>query len=241
MSLKDQRIVVVGGSSGIGLETTRILANQGAQLIITGRNQERLEAAEKSIPNVIRTACLDFTDGVAMKGFFNTTGEIDHLVLVAGGVPLTGAFLHTDVSRMEDYFTQKFWGVVRTAHAGIPVVKPKGSITFFIGRAGRSALSGWAGVSAVNMAIIGIAKTIALEVAPKRVNVIAPALIDTPVYDYMSEEERRSYYAEAASKVPVGRIGTSEDVAQCVLFLLACEFVNGVVLDVNGGGTITNM
>lgn len=241
MLLKNQKIIVIGGSRGIGIEITRALGKHGAKLIITGRNQEALEAAKTSIPNIIRTACFDFADEMAVKQFFKTVNEVDHLLLVAGGAPLEGEFLNTDISKIEGYFTQKFWGVVRTAQCGIPVVKPKGSITFFIGRAGRAALSGWSAVAAVNMAIVGLAKTIALEIAPKRVNVIAPGLIDTHVYDSMSAGKRQTYYSDTASNIPAGRIGKPEDVAQCVELLLTCDYVNGIVLDVNGGGTIANM
>jgi NAD(P)-dependent dehydrogenase (short-subunit alcohol dehydrogenase family) len=139
MSLDKQKIIVIGGTRGIGLETTRILAYHGAKLIITGRDQEALEDFRKSIPNVIRIACFDFTDERAVRQFFKTVDEVDHLLLVAGGTPLEGGFLETDISRIKGYFDQKFWGVVRTAKYGIPSVKLKGSITFFIGRAGRSA------------------------------------------------------------------------------------------------------
>jgi NAD(P)-dependent dehydrogenase (short-subunit alcohol dehydrogenase family) len=241
MLLKKQKVIIVGGSRGIGLETTRTLAKHGARLIITGKNRDSIDSAAASIPGVIRTACFDFTDELQVTRFFNGVDDVDHLVLVAGGTPVRGVFSETDIASMKGYFAQKFWGVVLTAQKGIPKIKPTGSITFFVGRAGRSAISGWSAVAAVNLAIIGLAKTIALEIAPKRVNVIAPGLVDTHAYENMSETQRREFYRGVEANVPLGRIGTPEDVARCVLLLLSCEFVNGVVLDVNGGGTIDNM
>jgi NAD(P)-dependent dehydrogenase (short-subunit alcohol dehydrogenase family) len=131
MLLKGQKIIVIGGSRGIGLEITRALSNHGAKLIITGRSQQELEAAKTNIPNIIRTTCFDFANEMAVKQFFETVNEVDHLLLVAGSAPLEGEFLKTDISKIEGYFAQKFWGVVRTARSGIPMVKPKRSITFF--------------------------------------------------------------------------------------------------------------
>jgi NAD(P)-dependent dehydrogenase (short-subunit alcohol dehydrogenase family) len=241
MLLKNQNVIIVGGSRGIGLETARVLAEHGAQLIITGRHLETIERARADISNVVRTACFDFTDELQVTRFFNSVEDVDHLVLVAGGAPVSGTFSDTDIALMQGYFAQKFWGVVLTAQKGIPRVNPRGSITFFVGRAGRCALPGWSAVAAVNLAIIGLAKTIAMEIAPKRINVIAPGLIDTHVYDDMADTERLEFYSDVESKVPLGRIGTPVDVARCVLFLLTCDFVSGVVLDVNGGGTMCNM
>lgn len=236
--LLNQRILVIGGSSGIGFATTDILVKQNADVIITGRSEENLAKAKERIKGIKEIHCFNFTDETSIKHFFASIEPIHHMVIVAGGEPLTGSFLDTDIDKMRNYFEQKFWGVVNTAKYGIPKVIKGGSIVFFIGGAGRLAIPGTSGLAAVNCAIEGMAMSIAREIAPTRINVIAPGLIDTHVYDSMSNIERETFYNQVASSLPVGRVGTPEDIAQGVLFLITNKYMTGTILDIDGGSRL---
>jgi NAD(P)-dependent dehydrogenase (short-subunit alcohol dehydrogenase family) len=242
MTLNDQTIVVIGGSSGIGEATTKLLSENGATLIVTSRTQAALDKVRSENSGVEATACFDFGDEDAVKAFFDGIEAIDHLVIVAAGYPGMAAVSDPDfVSQVREYFDQKFWGVVYVAKHGIPKVKRGGSVVFFVGEAGRNSYAGCSPVAAVNNAITGMAKTLAAEIAPTRVNVLCPGLIDTPVYDGLSEKERADMYAKNAAENPVGRMGTPEDIASGVLFLIMNGYVNGTVLDISGGQTIDKM
>ncbi len=242
MKLDRQRVVVIGGSSGIGLGITRALAANGARLILTGRTARTLEAAKAAHPNVEAVAAFDFTDEWAVETFFASTGPIDHLVLVAAGSPRTRPFLEKGaLSDIGDYLQQKLWGVLYTAHHGIPRIRRGGSIVFFIGGAGRRAIPGTAPLAVVNTATVGLAKTVAAEIKPTRVNVVCPGVVDTGCWDYMGEPGKRAFLDSCASGNPLGRLGTPDDVAEAVLFLLGSDYVNGVVLDVVGGETVDFM
>jgi NAD(P)-dependent dehydrogenase (short-subunit alcohol dehydrogenase family) len=242
MTLKGQKIVVVGGSSGIGEATTRLLSENGASLIVTSRTQAALDKVQRENSGVVATACFDFADEDAVKEFFDGVETIDHLVIVAAGYPGTAPLSDPDfVSGIRAYFDQKFWGVIYVAKHGIAKVKKGGSVVFFIGEAGRNAYANCSPVAAVNCAITGVAKTLAAEIAPTRVNVLCPGLIDTPVYDSLPKEARDDMYAKNAADNPVGRMGKPDDIASGVLFLITNGYVNGTVLDISGGQTIDKM
>lgn len=239
-NIEGRKIVIIGGSSGIGAAITKLLSQKGAKLTITGRNKKKLQDIEKETQNDIHIENFDFTDEKSVKEFFSTIDEIDDLIIVAAGSPKTGNFLEDGSLRnIHDYIQQKLWGVIYSAYYGLP--KVKGSVIFFIGGAGRRAFSGCTPLAVVNTAIVGLAKTIAVEIKPKRVNVVCPGTVKTDAWNYMEKEEREEFFKSCESGNPLGRLGTPEDNAQAVLFLLSTTYLNGIVLDVVGGETIDFM
>lgn len=242
MKLNERKIVVIGGTSGIGLAITNLLSENEANLIITGRNKEKLEKIKSENRNVSSVSQFDFTDEKAVKKFFDSIDEFDDLVIVAAGSPKTGTFLNDgSIENINDYINQKLWGVIYTSFYGIPKLRKGGSVIFFIGSAGRRALPGCTPLAIVNTAIVGLAKTLAVEVKPKRINVVCPGAVTTEAWNYMQEEERVKFFNMRASGNPLGRLGTPEESAQAVLFLLTSGYINGVVLDILGGDTIDFM
>jgi NAD(P)-dependent dehydrogenase (short-subunit alcohol dehydrogenase family) len=238
MNLQGNKIVVVGGSSGMGLASAQALAEAGATVVIASRSLDKLEAAKTKIPGKVETYSLDFTVEKAVEVFFAHVGSIDHLVIAAAGAPAWGGFLDFDPQALRNAFETKFWGHFYCGRHGVSHLRSDGSITFFIGGACRAAIPGTSGLAAVNGAIMCMAYTLAKELAPLRVNAISPGPVDTPAYDPMPKERKEAFFAQIARDLPVKRIGRPQEVAQAVLFLITNEFITGAVLDVDGGARL---
>ena len=235
MSLNSQRILIVGGSSGIGLETTRLAAQRGAEVLIAGRNPERLRAAGQSVSMGVQGVEADFTDEASVARLMDRAGRIDHLVLAASINPALGQFHEVGLDALRRAFEGKLFGYWACTQRALPVLRLDGSVTMLAGAASRVGVPGTAGVAAVNGAITQMAQTLAKELAPLRVNVVSPGMIDTPVFDGMSAGQRQAMFDHAAAAVSAKRIGRAAEIADAVMFLIENGFTTGALLDVDGG------
>jgi NAD(P)-dependent dehydrogenase (short-subunit alcohol dehydrogenase family) len=222
------KVVVFGGGSGVGLTAAKLLAARGDEVIIAGRELAPIDG--------FRTYSVDGKDVAAIDKFFAEVGEIDHLVITAGATNRGGSFVDdiTDAS-FRATFDGKFWVQVSVAHRGAKHVKKGGSITFFSGGASRRALRGMVNVAAVNAALDGIVPTLALELAPTRVNSISPGTLRTSYWAGMPDDQLDAIFARTAAGLPAGRVGTAEDIARAVAFVIDSGFMTGTVLCVDGG------
>ncbi len=234
----EQKVVIVGGSSGMGLATAKRLAAAGSHVIIASRSEERLGSALATIKGKSEAKALDFTHEDEVQAFFSSVGWFDHLVLMGAGMPAWGKLAEIKNDALENAFKTKFWGYFFCAKHAVPYLNKNGSILFTIGGAARSAIPGTAGVAAVNGAIMCMAFTLAKEIAPIRVNILSPGLVDTPAYNWMSEEEKQNFFKQMGGSLPVGRIGSPEDIAQAAEYLLINGYTSGAILDVDGGGRL---
>lgn len=232
--LREQKIVIIGGSSGIGLETARQAIALGAEAIIAGRSEEKLRRALSQLGPNATAYPLDIADETQVQAFFDRIGRFDHLVVTAAETS-GGPFLQTDTAQARQLFENKFWGQYYAAKHGAPNIAADGSITLFSGVVAYKTTVGSSALGAVNAAVSNLGKSLALELAPIRVNVVSPGIIDTPARSKMSEDARNQFYAAIAGKLPAKRVGTAEDVAQSVLYLIRNGFVTGTVLHVEGG------
>lgn len=237
MSLKNKKVVIIGGSSGIGLATAKAAVAEGATVVIASRSREKLESAGAEIGTNCEVFPLNFTSEESVKDFFDQLGSIDHLVTTAM-IGAGGPFLEFETETARKVFDSKFWGQYYAAKYGAPKINTGGSITFFSGVASQKPLPGRTAIAAINGAIEGLCRTLAIELSPIRVNVISPGLIATPLYDKMPDDERVSYFNAVADKLPVKRVGAAEDVAQTVLYLMGNGFTTGSVIEVNGGAKL---
>jgi NAD(P)-dependent dehydrogenase (short-subunit alcohol dehydrogenase family) len=235
VSLENRRVVVVGGSSGIGLATARLAARAGARVSIAGRSPEKLERAKEDVGGGVETGALDITREGAVRSFFEDTGEIDHLVLPGSSVQ-TGSLSELETEAARASMDAKFWGPYLAAKYAR--ISPGGSITLFSGALSRRPAPGFAALAAINAAVEGLGRALALELAPVRVNVISPGLVATPAYAAMPEEARVAMYEGAAQRLPVGKVGTPEDIAETVLWIMKNGYATGAVIDVDGGGLL---
>ncbi|HUM11634.1 MAG TPA: SDR family oxidoreductase [Myxococcaceae bacterium] len=232
MTLEDARIVVVGGTSGIGLAAATAARRAGARVAVAGRSVEGLERARRADPG-LEVHRLDVNAGPELGELFAALGTVDHLVVTAAEA-ITGRLADLDEVRARAVLGTKVWGPCRVIRAALPRLSPEGSITLFSGAASARASPGFALGSAVNAAVEALAVSLAAELAPVRVNAVRPGIIETPVWGGLPEL-RAQVFGQVVPRLPSGRAGRAEEVAAAVLFLLASPYVTGSVLTIDGG------
>jgi NAD(P)-dependent dehydrogenase (short-subunit alcohol dehydrogenase family) len=237
--LEGATVVVVGGSSGIGLATAMAALAEGASVVVTGRSQARLDEAHERLDPArtgsrVKAVALDSTDEAGTQALFEGLPTIDHIFVSAATVGAHGGLASESVLARPVLDT-RFWGSLFAAKYGSRRMAPTGSITFCSGvsthRPRRNASIGAASGGAVE----AFARALAIDLAPIRVNTVVPGLIDTPLVAGLFGGNRDALLTQAAKSMPVGRIGRPEDVADAVLFLMKNSFVTGVSLVVDGG------
>lgn len=220
----------------MGLATANAAIAAGASVIIASRSMEKLETAKKEIGGHIEAQPIDLLNEDSIHKFFQTVGAIDHLV-VSGSSMKSGSIRELATEDAKASMASKFWGPYLAAKYA--PINSNGSIVLFSGILSRKPSSGMAIVSAVNAAVEGLGRALAVELAPIRVNVISPGLVTTPAYEKMPEDQREAMFENTASHLPVGRIGYPEEIAATVIHLLENGYMTGTVIDVDGGGLLT--
>lgn len=238
MELASQRVIVMGGSSGIGLASARMLVEAGAEVTITGRDPDKLNAAVAQLGERGRGSVVDATSIEQLQSFFREQGAFRHLVICVSGAAGGGAFRSLSLQELRQGFEAKFWPQVAIAQIGLETLQPDGSITFVTAGSSRKALPGTAGLAAINGALEVMVPTLAVELSPLRVNAVSPGVIATPWWNRVSDDFRNDFFAQAAASAPAGRVGQSEDVAQAIVFLIQNTFVTGSVIDCDGGARL---
>lgn len=234
MSLTGQRVLVMGGSSGIGAATAELFAAQGADVVITGRDEAKLAAVAARTGATAHR--VDGTAPTEVAAFFAADTRYDHLVLALSGAAGAGPFASLDLAALRDGFEKKFWAHVAIAQAALP--RLTSSITFLTAASARAALPGTAGLAAINGALEAMVGPLAVELAPLRVNAVSPGIVRTPWWDNLPAEVRDEMFAAHEKSLPVGRIGDPTDIAQAVLTVATNGFLTGTVLPVTGGADL---
>ena len=232
--LRSQRVLIVGGSSGIGAATAKAFAALEAGVTIASRSEAKLAAVAADIGGGVHTAVLDVTDAAAVEAFFSDAEPFDHVV-VSTTAPASGGVRQLTLADAHKAMDGKFWGAYRVARAA--KISTGGSLTLISGYLGVRPLKQSVLQGAINAALDGLARGLALELAPVRVNTVAPGIIATPLWSRMSEEDRQGMFA-AAARLPVGRVGQPEDVANAVLYLATTSYATGSTVIVDGGTVI---
>jgi len=230
-------VVITGGASGIGLATARMVVDRGGSVILMGRSPERLKAAREALGSAASTVQLDATDEDAVRTAFADIDRVDHLVTAAAGT-LRGRLVDLDTRHARQLFEVKYWGQHHSIKYAAPRTAPHGTVVLFSCWISRKPAAEMSTLAAIDGAIEALARTLALELelAPVRVNAITPGQIDTPLWrSRLSETEARAHFDRVTHAHPVGRVGTADDVAQAILFLMTNGFMSGTVLDIDGG------
>src|SRR5476651_1813953 len=212
MILTGKKVVVVGGSSGIGLATAELAKQQGADVIIASRNAERLDAVAARLN--VKAIPADVTNDESIANLFRLTGSVDHVVVTAAQLK-TGPFKTVAMEDVRGTMESKFWGAWRVARSA--EIRAGGSLTLVSGYLSIRPRPAAAIVGAANGALESLARSLALELAPVRVNCVSPGIIDTPIRAAMPEAARLDMLAKTAASLPVGRVGVGEDIARQIL------------------------
>jgi NAD(P)-dependent dehydrogenase (short-subunit alcohol dehydrogenase family) len=234
MQLAGKKIVVVGGSSGIGLSTAELARREGADVIVASRNAARLGAVAERL-NAIAIPT-DVTDDNSVANLFRNTGPVDHVVITAAQLR-TGPFKSVPMEDVRATMESKFWGAWRVAREA--KFRAGGSLTLVSGFLSIRPRPNSAIISAANAALESLARALALELAPVRVNCVSPGIIDTPIRAAMPEEARKEMLAKTAASLPVGRVGLGEDVAQQIVSFMNNGFATGSTVYLDGGALVT--
>lgn len=231
-SLSGKTVIVIGGSSGIGAAVAKAAAERGAQVVVAGR---RLAS---STHDGLRSETVDVTDRASLQRLFETVGRFDHLVYTSGPSVRAKTLIETDLDEAQDNFNVKLWGALRAIQLALPFLHEHGSITLTSGQLGRKLAPGQFIKTGINAATEALGKQLAKELAPRRVNVISPGVIDTPAYAGLDEAQRLAMFAKVGGGLPVGRVGQAEEVALGYVLAMENGFMSGSVIDVDGGGQL---
>ena len=231
--LAGQTVAVNGGSSGIGLETARLARTDGADVILVGRNQDRLDRAASEL-GAQRTAAFDATDEDALAGFFRgLTGPIDH-VMVTGGGPTYSPILQMDSAQVRQSLTDHATLMVSVARNAVGKVRSGGTL-LFMGAAGERVAPGIGAFAPAAAALPPLTATLALEIAPIRVNLIAAGFVDTPLSATLLGADLDKRRAELRSTLPIGRVVGPADIAALAVHLMTNTAITGATYDIDGG------
>ena len=232
---RSSHVVVIGGSSGIGLASAKLLTDRGAHVTVVGRTRAKLDAAVIEIGGTARGEMADAGDRTALDSLFERVAPVDHLVVAASGGAGAGPFGTLAEDGLRRGFEAKFWVHWSSAQAVLPHLAEDGSVVFITGASSRLANPGTSGLAAVNGALERMVPTLARELAPRRVNAVSPGVVSTPWW----ADKPAGMFEALSRKAPLARPGRSEEVADAVAFLIGNGFVTGVVLDVDGGLHLT--
>jgi len=236
----DGTIVVIGGSSGIGLAVARRSLDDGATVVIAGRSQQRLDAACADLDRTglpagrMSAHPVDIGDPAQVTRLFDRVGTLSHLVVTAADLPY-GPVVSLSEDSMVRAVRSKILGPLFAAQQAAPRITKPGSITFTSGIAASRPAPGGALAATVNGALESMVLALALELAPIRVNAVSPGWVDTPVWDRLAAPDvKDARLADLAARLPARRLGRPEDIANAVAFLMADSFVTGTVLHAEG-------
>ena len=230
MDVSGKKAIVFGGTSGIGLATVKRLAEQGAQVIAISRNPDKAG----DVPSGVTLKKCDVRDRDAMQALFSECAPFDILISAAtGGDRAIGPFLEMDMDGYQASF-DKLWGYANVVRYGTEHLSKDGSIVLVSGAPARKCKPGQVSLSSVGGAVEALARSLAPEIAPRRINVVSPGTIDTPMVP-LKGEERVNLYDKMTAENLIPRAGTADEVAQGIMFVVENDFVTGTTIDVDGG------
>jgi NAD(P)-dependent dehydrogenase (short-subunit alcohol dehydrogenase family) len=238
MTLSGKRIVLLGGTSGIGFATAEIAAKEGAAIVVASSRRESVDRAVLRLPKGTEGYALDLSNEEQVQTFFDRIGAFDHLVFTAGETLQLGELSTISVEQVRRFFDLRFWGAFMAAKYGSKQIRAGGSIVLSSGTAGLRPQKGWTVAASICSAAEALTRALAVELAPIRVNAVCPGVVRTELWRNMSEEDQEAMYQGIGQTLLVGRVGEAHDLAQAYLYLMREGYSTGQVIIVDGGATL---
>jgi NAD(P)-dependent dehydrogenase (short-subunit alcohol dehydrogenase family) len=237
-SLSGKRVIILGGTSGLGFATAAAAAHEGAAVVVASSSRKRVDSAIARLPEGAEGHILDLSDEEKVREFFDRVGEFDHLVFTAGEPLQLGELQATRLEQARQFFNIRFWGGFIASKYGSRKIRPGGSIVLTNGIVGLRPAKGWTVAASITGAIEALTRALAVELAPIRVNLVCAGYVKTELWGGVPEAEREKMFDQVAQKLPVGMVGEAADLAQAYLYLMRERFSTGAVVVVDGGGVL---
>ncbi len=236
--LSGKRIVVLGGSSGIGLAVAQQVVALGARAIIASSNADRVKQAVATLDGKGEGHTLDLSNERDIQRFFQKVGDFDHLIFTAGDTLQLNELAATDLAKARHAFELRFWAVLAAVKHASAHIREGGSIVLTTGVAGERPHKGWTLAASVCGAIVALTRALAVELAPIRVNAVSPGVVRTNLWDNMQEQDREAMYKNVGNHLLVGRVGEASEIARAYLFLMQEGYSTGQTVVVDGGALL---
>jgi NAD(P)-dependent dehydrogenase (short-subunit alcohol dehydrogenase family) len=236
--LSEKRIVVLGGSSGIGLAVAQQVVARGARAIIASSNANRVEQALATLGTKAEGHTLDLSNERDIQDFFQTVGDFDHLVFTAGDTLQLNELAETDLTKARRAFELRYWAVLAAVKYASKYIREGGSIILTTGVAGERPQKGWTLAASVCGAIVSLTRALAVELAPIRVNAVSPGVVRTNLWQNIPESDRDGMYESVGKGLLVGRVGEAGEIARAYLFLMQEGYSTGQTVVVDGGAVL---
>ena len=237
-SIAGKKVIVLGGSSGLGLATAKAAADEGANVTIVSGNRQRIDQALAHLQGHCEGHAIDLSIEENIKSFFEKAGPFDHLVYTAAENLSLNNIAETEISKARQFFTLRYWGAFAAVKYGASHINTGGSIGLTSGIASSRPGKGWSLASSICGAIEGFTRAMAVELAPIRVNCVAPGVVKTNLWSSMTEADREDLYSAVGQSSLVKKVGAAADIAQAFLYLMKQPFCTGQSLVVDGGAVL---
>jgi NAD(P)-dependent dehydrogenase (short-subunit alcohol dehydrogenase family) len=238
MNVQEKRVIVLGGTAGIGLATAQAAARAGARVVVASSSEKRVTRALAALPPGSEGKVVDLSREESVRAFFDGVGAFDHLVFTAGDSLRVETLATVDLTSARRFFELRYWGALTAAKYGARHLRAGGSIVFTGGVAAERPMSGWSLGASICGAMESLTRALAVELAPIRVNLVSPGFVRTELWNSMGEAERAALYRDVAAKLPVGRVGEAADIAEAYVYLMGNGYSTGQTIVVDGGGTL---
>lgn len=237
-SLNGKKVVILGGSSGLGLATAKAAAAEGANVVIVSSNAARVQNAVSELPGNGFGMQADLSNEASIERLFEEIGTLDHLVFTAGESLLLSKIADTEVAMAREFFNLRYWGAFMAVKYAASRINAGGSIVLTGGIVSARPNAGWSIGASICAAMDGFTRAMAVELAPVRVNLVSPGVIRTNLWSSMDAAGRDAFYDQVANALPVGHVGEAGQLAQTYIYLMKQPFATGQILVTDGGAVL---
>jgi NAD(P)-dependent dehydrogenase (short-subunit alcohol dehydrogenase family) len=238
VTLEGKKVVVLGGTSGIGFAVAQAAQAEKANVVVVSSSASKVSRAKANLRIGAEGLVLDLTNEGAVRSFFEDLGAFDHLVYTAGDSLVLDELTVLDLSKARKLFDVRYWGAVAAVKYGHSHICPGGSIVLSSGLAGRKPKKGWTAAASICGAMESLTRSLAVELAPLRVNLVCPGLVKTELWDAMPPGDRQVKFDQAASVLPARHVGEPSQLAEAYLYLMKAGFTTGSIVIADGGQSL---